>query len=157
MKNLYTSPAKLFEQPIGVGIIREASTPITEPCVIYDMMKACEPPTDKEKFYVLCLDRKNRIIGKHVISIGTVDSALVHPREVFRSAIFDAACSVILCHNHPSGDPTPSAEDLRITRQLIEAGKTLGIPVLDHIIIGNESIMDPGYISLRDKGYVKFS
>lgn len=131
---------------------------IKEPSMVVDILLPLVADIDREIFLVLPLDRKNRLKGRPVqISEGTVDSSLVHPREVFRECVRVSAVSVIVSHNHPSGDPTPSAEDLRITRQLIEAGKTLGIPVLDHIIIGNEAIMDPGYISLRDKGYVKFS
>ncbi len=90
----------------------------------------------REEFHIICLDTKNQIIDSHQISVGTLDASLVHPREVFRPAIKDAASSIILVHNHPSGDPTPSREDHAVTRRLEECGKTLGIDVLDHIVLG---------------------
>jgi DNA repair protein RadC len=92
---------------------------------------------NREEFHIVCLDTKNQVIGTHQISVGTLDASLVHPREVFRAAIKDAASSIILVHNHPSGDPTPSREDQQVTRRLEESGKTLGIEVLDHIILGS--------------------
>ncbi len=106
----------------------------------------------QETFCVLTLNTKNKLIRRHMISLGTVDSTLVHPREVFRPAITDGAASIIVAHNHPSGDPSPSAEDIRITRKLIEAGQHISISVLDHLIIGNG---DP--LSLRESGLVSFN
>ena len=90
---------------------------------------------DKEAFVVAFLNTKNRIIDYEVVSVGTINSSLVHPREVFRNAIINKANAVILCHNHPSGDLTPSTEDMNITRRLKETGNLLGIKVLDHLII----------------------
>lgn len=90
----------------------------------------------QEEFHIVTLDTKNQVIGKHQITVGTLDASLVHPREVFRAAIKDAASSVILVHNHPSGDPTPSREDVAVTRRLTESGKLIGIDVLDHIVLG---------------------
>ena len=90
---------------------------------------------DKEAFVVAFLNTKNRIIDHEVVSIGTINSSIVHPREVFRNAIINKANSVILCHNHPSGDLTPSTEDINITRRLKETGNLLGIKVLDHLIV----------------------
>ena len=90
---------------------------------------------DKEAFVVAFLNTKNRVIDHEVVSVGTINSSLVHPREVFRNAIINKANSVILCHNHPSGDLTPSTEDINITRRLKETGNLLGIKVLDHLII----------------------
>jgi DNA repair protein RadC len=107
----------------------------------------------QEAFAVLTLNTKNKLIARHLVSLGLVNSAPVHPREIFRHAISDGAEAVILAHNHPSGDPTPSAEDLRVTRQLIEAGKVIGIRVLDHVIIGRG---DMSHLSLREKGLVTF-
>jgi DNA repair protein RadC len=89
----------------------------------------------QEEFHVVCLDTKNQIVNTHRISVGILDRSLIHPREVFRPAIKDAAKAVLLVHNHPSGDPTPSADDLALTTRLEEAGKTLGIEVLDHIVV----------------------
>lgn len=93
----------------------------------------------QEEFHIVSLDTKNQVIDTHQITVGTLDASLVHPREVFRAAIKDAASSVILVHNHPSGDPTPSPEDVAVTRRLMESGKLLGIDVLDHIVLGRKS------------------
>ena len=90
----------------------------------------------QEEFHIVTLDTKNQLISTHQITVGTLDASLVHPREVFRAAIKDAASSIILVHNHPSGDPTPSREDFAVTKRLEESGKTIGIEVLDHIVLG---------------------
>lgn len=90
----------------------------------------------QEHFYVLMLDTKNNIIGEQLISQGTLDASILHSREVFKSAIRNSASRIILVHNHPSSDPTPSPEDLDITDKIIKAGEELGIKVLDHVIIG---------------------
>ena len=105
----------------------------------------------QEVFVVITMNAKNRVIQRHLVSIGIVDSALVHPRETFRPAILDGASSVILAHNHPSGDSCPSAEDIKITKQLVQAGQNIGIKVLDHIIIGDRPL------SLREAGVVEFN
>lgn len=107
-----------------------------------------------EKFWVMCLNRKNRLIRLHEATSGTASSSLVHPREVFREAIRLAASAVICVHNHPSGDPAPSAADIQVTRQLREASRAVDIDLLDHVIIGKKSA-DPanrGYYSFRDAG-----
>ncbi|MGI9470651.1 MAG: RadC family protein [Rubripirellula sp.] len=95
----------------------------------------------QEEFHIVTLDTKHKPIQSHQITVGTLDASLVHPREVFRAAIRDSASAVILVHNHPSGDPTPSNEDLQVTNQLTEAGKLLGITVLDHIVVASESCL----------------
>jgi len=110
----------------------------------------------QESFHVLCLDVRNRLINRHMVSLGTVDASIVHAREVFRAAVSDGASAVVLAHNHPSGDPAPSAEDVRITRQLIEAGKVMDIPVHDHVILGREGGGTPALLSLRDAGLCDF-
>ncbi len=110
----------------------------------------------QECFVTITLDSKNRIIDKHLVTIGTLNASLAHPREVFRTAIMDAAASIILAHNHPSGDSTPSAEDVRVTRQLVEVARHVEIPILDHIIIGRGTETCDGYISLRETGMVQF-
>jgi DNA repair protein RadC len=89
----------------------------------------------QEEFHVVCLDTKNQVLGTHRISVGILDRSLIHPREVFRPAIKDAAKAILLVHNHPSGDPTPSDDDLTLTSRLEEAGKTLGLQVLDHVVV----------------------
>jgi DNA repair protein RadC len=113
---------------------------------------------DREVFWVLPLDRKNRLKKPPVeVTAGLLDASLVHPREVFKHAIRTSSASVVVAHNHPSGDPTPSAEDVRITRQLIDAGKVVDIRVLDHVIIGAEGGSgNRPFISLREEGVVPF-
>jgi DNA repair protein RadC len=103
----------------------------------------------KEVFKVLLLNRANRFIKEVFISEGTLDASVVHPRDVFREALLEPAAGIILIHNHPSGNPSPSDEDLRITKQLVEAGRLLGIKVYDHIILAGES-----YRSLADEGLI---
>ncbi len=93
----------------------------------------------QEHFYILMLNTKNNIIGEQLVSKGTLDASIIEPREVFRSAIKNSASRIILIHNHPSGDPKPSKEDIDVTKKLIESGKMLNIQVLDHIIIGKEN------------------
>lgn len=99
----------------------------------------------QEEFHIVSLDTKNQVIDTHQITVGTLDASLVHPREVFRAAIRDAAASIILVHNHPSGDPTPSREDFAVTRRLTEVGSIVGIDVLDHIVVGH-----PECVSIRE-------
>jgi len=103
----------------------------------------------KEVFKVLLLNRANRLIKEAPISEGTLDASIVHPRDVFREALLEPAAGIILIHNHPSGNPSPSEEDLRITKQLVEAGRLLGIKVYDHIILAGET-----YRSLADEGMI---
>ena len=104
---------------------------------------------DVECFAVLLLNIRNRVRGHHLVSIGSLNEAVVSPRETFRAAIIGAAYAVILMHNHPSGDPTPSGADIAVTRRLVEAGKVLGIIVQDHVIVGYGR-----HTSLREKGYL---
>ncbi|MEI6107003.1 MAG: DNA repair protein RadC [Opitutae bacterium] len=107
-----------------------------------------------EKFWVLCLNRKNRLLKQVEITSGTATSSLAHPREVFRAAIRHGATAVVCVHNHPSGDPAPSAADVQVTRQLREAAKAVDIDLLDHVIVGRAAA-DPqgrGYYSFREAG-----
>jgi len=103
----------------------------------------------KEVFKILLLNRANRLMRDVTISEGTLEASIVHPRDVFREAILEPASGIILIHNHPSGNPNPSEDDLRITKQLVEAGRLLGIKVYDHIILAGES-----YRSLADEGLI---
>jgi DNA repair protein RadC len=107
----------------------------------------------QEAFTVLTLTTKNAVIDRHMITLGILDASLIHPREVFRPAIIDGAAAIILSHNHPSGDPTPSAEDIRITRQLIDAAHIIDIQVLDHVIIGHA---ETPFLSIREAGLCNF-
>lgn len=93
----------------------------------------------QEEFHIITLNTRNQIMRIYQITVGTLDASLVHPREVFRPAIKDAASSILLVHNHPSGDATPSREDLQVTDRLTEVGKTIGIDVLDHIVLGKDT------------------
>jgi len=101
----------------------------------------------KEHFLVLCLDTRNRLINCKTVSVGSLDTSIVHPREVFKEAVSSSAASVIFVHNHPSGDPEPSKEDVELTKRLTKAGEIIGIDVLDHIIV-----CDKSYLSLKAKG-----
>ena len=99
----------------------------------------------KEHFLVMLLDVRNRVLAMPTISIGSLTASVAHPREIFREAIRYSAANMILIHNHPSGDPTPSREDVRITKQMMKAGEIMGIPVLDHVIIAGD-----GFLSLKE-------
>jgi DNA repair protein RadC len=106
---------------------------------------------DKEHFYCIGLDVKNRIKYIDLASMGTLTSSLVHPREAFRLAIMKGVANLIFSHNHPSGDPAPSREDITITEKLKDSGEILGIKILDHVIVGNGN---GSYISMLEKGYL---
>lgn len=103
----------------------------------------------KEHLIGLYLDTRNNLIKEETISIGTLNTSLIHPREIFRSAVIEACASVILVHNHPSGDPTPSKDDITVTKKIIKASEVIGIELLDHVIIGNER-----YVSLKEDGLI---
>jgi DNA repair protein RadC len=120
---------------------------IDNPIHAYNLIKDELEKEKRELFAIIMLDVKGCVINHEIVSIGTLTNALIHPREVFYPAIRHKAMSIILAHNHPSGDPTPSNEDHQITKKLIEVGKLIGIHVNDHIIIG-----DGSYISMRQQG-----
>ena len=128
---------------------KEDNIRISGPNDITDLLMEEMRYLKKEYFKIAILDTKNQIITIENISIGNLNSSIVHPREVFNRAIKRSANSIILVHNHPSGDPTPSSEDINITNRLIEAGSILGIKVLDHIIIG-----DNKYISFKERNII---
>lgn len=131
-------------------IDKSQSVSLSNPDSVADFLYEYFRDSYKEEFCVLFLDTKNKVIGAQTVSIGTINQSLVHPREVFRYAIMKNSNSIILSHNHPSGDPTPSKEDILITERLIKAGEYIGIRVLDHLIIG-----DRRYISLREENLVR--
>jgi len=130
--------------------VEEPKRKICSPKDVYTLMYPKMREQKKEKFITLCLDTKNQILKEEVVSIGSLNASIVHPREVFKSALLESSASVIMVHNHPSGDPSPSREDIMVTEKMVEGGKLLGIDVLDHIIIG-----DGRYVSLKDEGFVK--
>jgi DNA repair protein RadC len=104
---------------------------------------------DRETFRVIALNKKNQVIKVETVSVGTLDCSLAHPREVFKNCLKQSAAAVILVHNHPSGDPTLSQEDIALTKRLVEAGKILGIEVLDHLVVGENS-----FTSFKEKGLI---
>ncbi len=130
--------------------VEEPKRKICSPKDVYTLMYPKMREQKKEKFITLCLDTKNQILKEEVVSIGSLNASIVHPREVFKSALMESSASVIMVHNHPSGDPSPSREDIMVTKKIVEGGKLLGIDVLDHIIIG-----DGRYVSLKDEGFVR--
>ena len=111
-----------------------------------EFMRIHEEP--EEYMYMICMNTKNKVIGVFEISHGSVNASIVTPREVFQKALLANAVSIILMHNHPSGDCTASREDIEVTKRLVEAGKIVGVEVLDHIIVGDR------YSSLKEKGYL---
>ena len=115
---------------------------------VADLMAPLVANLDREHFWVLLLNGKNVVGGLNLVSIGSLTAALVHPREVFVGALLGKAASIVLVHNHPSGDPTPSAEDLALTKRLCEVGDLVGIKVLDHIVLGEGN----SFRSLADEG-----
>ena len=121
-------------------LIREESekVKITSARDVYNYLEEYKNQ-DREMFIVLGLNTRNRILYKEVVTIGTLDSSLLHPREVFKMAFIKSASKIIIAHNHPSGDSNPSEEDLDITKRLINVGKELDIKILDHVIIGNKN------------------
>ena len=120
---------------------------MTSPRVVAEFLLPQYGNRRVEQFGVLLLDTKHRVLRSTVLSVGTLDASIVHPREVFREAVAAGAAAIVLFHNHPSGDPEPSTEDTRLTERLMAAGVMMGINVLDHVILG-----DARYFSYREKG-----
>ena len=151
----YHTTKKLSKTPRLLNMIYEGKTKymtkIRSPVDINTLITEVMQDLDAQREHCFCIsmDTKNQIKSVDVISIGTLNANIVHPREIFYTAICHRAASVIISHNHPSGDPTPSKEDIEVTEKLIEGGKLIGIDVLDHVIIG-----DKQYISLKDEGLV---
>jgi len=148
----------VYEAQVIYNIVRMGDRkPISDPnSTVAYMAGAFDDFVTQEQFWVILVDTKNCPIGRHRITIGTVNSTLVSPREVFRPAIVGSATSIICVHNHPSGDPAPSSSDIKITRMLSQASIQLEIPLLDHVIIG-EATQDPlgtGYYSFSESGLI---
>jgi DNA repair protein RadC len=110
--------------------------PVRGPADVFRRMGPRLRDARQEEFHALLLNTRHRVVREVFVTRGILDASLIHPREVFRVAVGEGAAGVILVHNHPSGDPTPSVEDRAVTRQLAEAGRAIGIPVLDHVVIG---------------------
>lgn len=138
---------------VSIKMIREGS-------ILYDTRRISTPSdavnlgrlfledSDREKLILCCMDTKNQPVSLSIVSIGSLNSSIVHPREVFKTAILSNAASIILFHNHPSGDSSPSKEDMSITKRIKEAGLLMGIDLIDHIIIGYKN----NFCSLKEKG-----
>ena len=134
--------------------IRQESPALDNPERIADLLREENRAYEVENFQVVLLNTRRRLIRVEKISQGTLDTILVHPREVFKSAIAANAAALVLVHNHPSGDPAPSEADIKVTRDLIRAGQLLKIEVLDHVILGRATRERPkDYVSLRELGY----
>lgn len=152
MKKMKKKAAKRVEI-VSLKMIRESSMlysnrKVSSPSDAKELIEEFLEDCDREKFVVAFLNTKNEPTAIHTVSIGTLNASLVHPREVFKGALLSNANTIILSHNHPSGDPKPSKEDIGITKRLKEAGKILGIDILDHIIIGK----DGRYYSFKEEG-----
>jgi DNA repair protein RadC len=131
---------ELGRRAYGVG--NDGPSFDTPESVFFQTRDLCED--EREHFVVLLLNARQRLMRRDVVSLASLNSSIVHPREVFRPAIRNAAAAIVLVHNHPSGDPSPSRDDVEITRRLLRAGELLGIPVLDHVIVAGRR-----YVSLR--------
>ncbi|AIQ14085.1 RadC family protein [Paenibacillus durus] len=147
-------PAKAVQLKAGIELGRRMSNSrLDQPVTIRSPHDAADILTEqlrylqKEHFVCLFLNTKNHVIAQETLSMGSLNASIVHPREVFRAAIKCSSASIICAHNHPSGDPTPSPEDITLTRRLLEAGEIVGIDVLDHLIIG-----DDGFVSMKEQG-----
>ena len=148
LKAAFTLAKRMAEE------LRRESPTLDSPERVADLLREDNRFFDVEHLQILLLNTRKKLIRIEKISQGTLDSILVHPREVFKSAITANAASVVLAHNHPSGDPTPSEQDIKVTRDLIRAGQLLKIDVIDHVIMGKATEgRARDYVSLRELGY----
>ena len=152
IKGLGPAKAAQLKAAIELGrrLSAEVSGPrqlIRTPVDVHNLLKERMRYCDREHFLAVFLNTKHHVITVETISVGSLNSSLVHPRELFKNSIKRSAAALILVHNHPSGDPAPSTEDIEITRRLVEVGNIIGIQVLDHIIIGEN-----GFVSMKDQG-----
>ncbi|WP_019720233.1 RadC family protein [Heyndrickxia coagulans] len=139
---------------VSIKMVRDSSVlyfqrVVRSPQDGYELLKQILGDKDREYFVVVSLDTKNQPVSINICHIGSLNASIVHPREVMKSAILSNAASIIVGHNHPSGKTEPSREDIEVTKRLVEAGKIIGIEVLDHIIVGDET-----FTSLKEKGYI---
>ena len=149
---------RIYEASIAYSLVTLGDvSPVNTPSTIVEYLRdAYEKTPLQESFWVICLDRKNKPISRTMISLGSLTSTVVHPREVFKVAILASAAAIVVSHNHPSGDPAPSSADVQVTRQLREAAKFMGIDLLDHVIVGHptDDPLHRGYYSFREAGLV---
>jgi DNA repair protein RadC len=148
-------PTRPYSFPgFRVCLVREPGVALSErpqfhsPAVAAPILAQYIGETDREQFVVALLTVRHRLIGLHTISVGCLTSSLVHPRECFKPALLGSAAALVVAHNHPSGDPEPSADDISLTRRLAAAGALLGIDVLDHIVLGEHG----RFVSLKERG-----
>ena len=139
---------------VSIKMVKESSflyqtRTISSPKDAYEMIKDQLQDLDREQFIIAFLNTKNEPTNITVVSVGSLNKAIVHPREVFKTAILSNAASIMAFHNHPSGETTPSQQDIQLTNRLVGAGELLGIKLLDHLIIG-----DGAFTSLKEKGYL---
>jgi len=156
-------PAKAAELVAALEIARRvrerAHDPgerLDAPAKVWSRLEPLAAGLAVEKCWALCLNRRNRLLALHEVSSGTATSSLLHPREVFRQALRHSASAVIVAHNHPSGDPAPSHADRAVTRQLVEAGRVIGVELLDHVVVGRPE-SDPagkGWFSFGEAGLI---
>lgn len=140
---------------VSLKVVKESSIlygnrKISSPGDAVDIGRIMLDGSDREKLLLCCLNTKNEPNSLNIVSIGSLNSSIVHPREVFKLAILSNSASIILFHNHPSGDTNPSKEDINITKRIKEAGKIIGIDLIDHIILGDNE----RYTSLKEKGII---
>ena len=139
---------------VSIKMVKESSflyqtRTVSSPNDAYEMIREQLKDLDREQFIIACLNTKNEPTNISVVAVGTLNKAIVHPREVFKTAILSNAANVIAFHNHPSGDTEPSQQDIQLTNRLYEVGELLGIKLLDHLIIGYGT-----FTSLKEKGYL---
>lgn len=142
-------------EPLYVATVRRRrrrspSDPVREPGAVYRLVHPLVRDADREHFYCLHLTTRHTVSEIDLVSVGSLSASVVHPREVFRRAIVRGAASIILVHNHPSGDPSPSEDDVEITHRLSKVGELVGIEVLDHVVIGNGD-----FVSLRQRDLLR--
>lgn len=150
-----TNPTRPYTIPgFRIALVREPGVRLAErpqvrvPAEAAPLLAQYIGETDREVFVVALLTIRHRVLGLHTVSVGCLTSSLVHPREVFKPAILSGSAAHLIAHNHPSGDPEPSAEDIALTRRLTAAGQLLGIEVLDHLVLGEAG----RFVSLRERG-----
>ena len=139
---------------VSLRMVKETSSlyknrSVRSPADGYKLFKQFLGELDREYFVVMCLNVKNEPTVINICHIGSLNASIVHPREVMKTAIMSNAASILVLHNHPSGRPEPSSEDIEVTKRLVDAGSIIGIDVMDHLIIGEDS-----FISLKEKGYL---
>jgi DNA repair protein RadC len=149
----FNQPAKRVNI-VSLKLVRESSIlykerRISSPEDAYKLLKKYLVDSDRERFVVVCLDTKNQPTAINICHVGSLNASIVHPREVMKAAIMSNSSSIIVAHNHPSQDPTPSREDIEVTKRLVEAGKIVGIDLIDHIIVCEEK-----FVSLKEKGHI---